>query len=207
MALVTAFVALFTITNPVGNIPLFLTLTANQTPRQQRATAWTAAFAVAVILVICLFVGQIILRLFGIRIEAFTLAGSFVVATLAWSMLSIQTSGQRHTEQEKDEAVSKPSITVVPLAIPILAGPGAISTVISSATNLNFVEKAFGTGVILAVAAAVGVILSLAVDIRRILGVSGMNVLTRIFGLILLSIAVGSAAGALVKIFPALCGR
>ena len=145
MEFVTAFVALFTITNPVGNIPLFLALTTNQTPRQQRITARTAAFAVAVVLIICLFVGQAILHLFGIRMEAFTFAGSLVVATLAWSMLSIQTSGQRHTAQEGDEAASKASITVVPLAIPILAGPGAISTVISSATNSNLVEKAIGT--------------------------------------------------------------
>jgi multiple antibiotic resistance protein len=122
-------------------------------------------------------------------------------------MISIQTSGQRHTAQEGDEAVSKASITVVPLAIPILAGPGAISTVISSFTNANQAQKAIAAAAIVAVAIAVGIILSLAVKIRELLGVAGTNVLTRIFGLILLSIAVGAAARSLTALFPALCGR
>ena len=186
---------------------MFLSLTVNQSPRQQRTTAWSAAFAVAVILMICLFVGQAILHLFGIRIEEFTLAGSLVVATLAWSMISIQTSGQRHTVQEGDEAANKASITVVPLAIPILAGPGAISTVISSFTNASLVEKAVGTGAIIAVAIGVGIILSLAVKIRDLLGVAGTNILTRIFGLILLSIAVGSAAPRARRDFPGAGGK
>ncbi len=200
----TAFMALFTITNPIGNIPLFLALTAKQSLKQQRQVIIVAAIAVMVTLIISLFLGKTILSIFNIQLAAFELAGQVIIATLAWSMLHAQTSNQRHTSEEQVEATTKDSIAIVPLAIPILAGPGAMSTVISYASRASGSQDLLAVLVILAVTVTIAVCLLLAPTLQRLLGVTGMNVLTRVFGLLLLAISIGSAANALKELFPML---
>lgn len=202
--LIAAFIALFTITNPLGNIPLFLSLTWQQSEAQQRRTAIGASAAALVVLLVTLLLGQSILNALHIRFEAFMLAGSLVIAALAWSMVNIRTSRQQHAEEEKDEIDSQSAVTVVPLAIPILAGPGAISTVIGYHAGADPGKLLVDAGAIAAVSVSIGVILSLATRIRALLGVTGLNVLTRLFGLLLLSIAIGNAATALRALFPSL---
>jgi multiple antibiotic resistance protein len=203
MNFLTAFLALFFIANPVGNIPLFITLTCQQTPREQLRDAWVASLVVAIVLIISLYCGEMILAAFRIQIHAFSLAGSLVIGTLAWSMLHIQQSRQRQTPQESEEASSRDSVAIVPLGIPILAGPGAISTVITFTSNTPSFRM-LGIWVILAVALAVAVILSLAPKIQASFGATGMNVFTRLFGLLLLAVAIGNAANAIKALFPVL---
>jgi multiple antibiotic resistance protein len=200
----TAFIALFTITNPIGNIPLFLALTAKQSLKQQRQVVVVAAIAVMITLIISLFLGKAILSIFNIQLAAFELAGQAIIATLAWSMLRAQTSHQRHTPEEQAEAATKDSIAIVPLAIPILAGPGAMSTVISYASRANGSQDLLAVLAILAVTIAISACLFFAPALQKLLGVTGMNVLTRVFGLLLLAISIGSAASALKELFPLL---
>jgi multiple antibiotic resistance protein len=203
--LVTVFVTLFTIANPIGNIPLFLTLTAEQSLTAQRRTALITAVAVAITFVVCLFFGQAILKLLGINLYAFKIAGMFVISSLAWSMIRAEPSSHRHTKAEHEEAMQKDSVAVVPLAIPITAGGGAMAAVISYAGNVqNQAAMLEGILAIMAVALSIWAIYASAPLISRLLGVSGMTILTRVFGLLLLAIAITTIADALTKLFPVL---
>jgi multiple antibiotic resistance protein len=204
--LITIFLALFTICNPVGSIPLFLSLTEKQTAEHQRRVALGASVAVMVIFLVTLFLGQGILNLFSININAFRLGGSFVVIVLAWSMINVQNSRQRHTPEEHRESTAKlQSVAVVPLAIPILAGPGAISTLIGyTGGSQNPATLLLYVLIIVLVSLSILVILLLAPYLQRIIHQTGMNIMTRIFGILLLSIGIGDVVIALKALFPLL---
>jgi len=199
------FVALFTIVNPIGNIPLFLALTCGQTPQEQKRTALVASAAVMVILLLTLFSGETILTLFGINIHAFRLAGMAVVASIAWSMLKANTSQLQQSSTENQEAVEMDSIAIVPLAIPLLAGAASISLVINFASEVEgLADMIKGVVVVVLVSIATALTLLVAPGVQRVLGISGMKILTRIFGLLLLAIALSESAEALKELFPAL---
>ncbi len=203
--LTVEFIALFTIVNPIGNIPLFLALTCDQTPREQRHTALVASAAVMITLLAALISGETLLGIFGINLQAFRLAGMAVIASLAWSMLKARTSRMRHSPAENQEAGEKDSVAIVPLAIPILAGAGSISLVINYAAQVEgLMDMAKGAAIVILVSTATALTLLASPSVARVLGISGMNILTRIFGLLLLSIAVGGAASALKALFPVL---
>lgn len=205
LSISVAFIALLTIVNPIGNIPVFLALTCDQSPNEQRHTALAASMAVMVILLVSLFSGETILGIFGISLDAFRLAGMAVIASLAWSMLNAKMSPIQHTSEEKRDAELKQSVTVVPLAIPILAGAGSISLVVGYAAEVSSpLDMAKGAVIILLISLTTAMVLLTAPNVQKILGISGMNILTRIFGLLLLAIAVNGAAAALVDLFPAL---
>ena len=199
LSLVTTFVGLLTITNPIGNLPIFLTLTADQGERRRRQTAMFVAFAVFVVLVVALLAGEPVLELFDIDLHAFRVAGALVIAALGWAMLTARRSpvlGRR------DEAQS---VTIVPLAIPVLAGPGAISLVITYGVRADsFREYALEVAIIGLVALAVAAVLVVGPVVARILGSTGMDVLTRIFGLLILAIAIGAIFDVLKEEFPGL---
>jgi multiple antibiotic resistance protein len=203
----TVLVTLFTITNPIGNLPLFLALTENQSTSGKRQTAVVTAIAVAITLLVCLFFGQLILNLLGINIYAFKIAGMLIISALAWSMIRAESSSQRHTDEEHDHALQKSSVAVVPLAIPITAGGGAMAAVISFAGTIKGAEVAEGVAAILIISVLVLAIYSAAPLLSKALGVSGMNILTRVFGLLLLAIAVTTIATALGELFPVLASN
>jgi multiple antibiotic resistance protein len=199
------FIALFTIVNPIGNIPLFLALTCDQTPQEQKRTALVASAAVMITLLVTLFSGETLLKLFGININAFRLAGMAVVASLAWSMLKANTSQLQQSPAENQEVVEKDSIAIVPLAIPLLAGAASISLVINFAAEVDgLADMIKGVVIVVLVSIATALTLLAAPGVQRVLGISGMKILTRIFGLLLLSIALGESAEALKELFPAL---
>lgn len=205
ISLSVAFIALFTIIDPIGAVPLFLALTSGQTPQEQKRTALVASTAMMVTLLVALFAGDDILKLFGINLHAFSLAGMIVIATMAWSMLNAKMSPIQHTKAEDQEAEQKDSVAIVPLAFPILAGAGAISLVISYASQASgFEDMIYGAVVIALVSIATALVLLASPRIQKLLGLTGMNILTRIFGLLLLAIAIGGAATALIALFPAL---
>ena len=199
------FTALFVIVNPIGAIPLFISYTRGQTPTEQRVTASTAAKAVGVVLILSIFVGDYLLGFFGIGIPAFRVGGGILILLMAISMLNARQGGARYTEEEGREGEEKDNIAVVPLAIPLLAGPGAISTTIIYAHKAQtFWSK---SGLVLAallVAASVAVALHLAESIAERLGRTGINIATRIMGLILAAVAVEFIAGGLTQLFPGL---
>jgi multiple antibiotic resistance protein len=195
--LIAVAIALLTITNPIGSVPIFLGLTAGFDAAKQRRTALLVGVAVSAVLLVSLLVGKYVLAAFGIDLTSFRIAGNLLVASIGWAMLTAKTGGPA------PGGGSSP--TVVPLAIPIIAGPGAISLVITFAEQHTGVLNLIGGAIaVLVVAAAIAVVLFFAPRLQKILGNSGMNILSRIFGLILLAIAVQSIIDALTDAFPVL---
>ena len=202
---VKIFVAVLVIVNPIGAIPVFVSLTSHQpTPERQR-TAQVTAVSVAVVLIgACLF-GESLLRFFGISMGSFRVGGGILVMLLAVTMFNAQLSGSKHTSEEAKEAEQKPGVAVVPLAIPLLSGPGAISTAIIYTQQAT---SWFHIGILITscimISLAVWITLRLAIPIGSALGRTGINIVTRLMGLILAAIAVEIIASGLGILFPAL---
>jgi multiple antibiotic resistance protein len=197
--LVATGIGLFTIVNPVGNLPIFLALTEDEAGPERRRTAIQVALAFTVLLLASLFAGEAVLELFGIRIDAFRMAGYAVLVALGWSMVGGR-AGAAFAPAREGEGVA-----VVPLAFPLLAGPGAISFVISYADHADTaLDYALGAAVILVVAAITLAALALGPAITRRLGAGGMDILTRFFGLLLLAIVIGGIFEVLGEALPGL---
>jgi multiple antibiotic resistance protein len=186
---ITTLVALFAIVSPITSIPVFLTLTAGRSTKERRVTAMQTAAVSGVTLLIAYFVGDIILKLLSIQIEAFRIAGALVIGAIGWSMVM----GRKNTIFESRAS----GATVVPLAIPLMAGPGAIATVIAIGNSDRGSVRIADLVIILILAALTGILLLLAAPIEKGLGEQGLMVLTRIFGLLLLSIAVSTIMSSL----------
>ncbi|VDZ73830.1 MarC family integral membrane protein [Atlantibacter hermannii] len=118
------FIGLFALVNPVGIIPVFISMTSYQTAAARNKTNLTANLSVAIILWTSLFLGDGILQLFGISIDSFRIAGGILVVTIAMSMISGKLGEDKQNKQEKSETAIRESIGVVPLALPLMAGPG-----------------------------------------------------------------------------------
>ncbi|MHB1173995.1 MAG: MarC family protein [Sulfuriferula sp.] len=198
-------VGIFAILNPLGAIPIYLSLTADRRPAEMHHTAAKAAIAVAVILILTVWVGDSLLSFFGIGLPAFRIAGGLLVLLIAIAMFHARTSPARQTDAEQTEAESKNDIAVVPLAIPLLAGPGAISLVIVDAHQAgNWPEKlVFSVGLV-GIGVIVWLVLRLAEPIGERLGTAGLNIATRVMGLILAAMAVQFMADGLLALFPGL---
>lgn len=199
------FAALFVIVNPIGAIPLFIMYTRGQSIAERQITARTTATAVAVVLVLSIFLGDYLLQFFGIGIPSFRVGGGILILLMAISMLNAQQGGARYTPEEGREGEEKDNIAVVPLAIPLLAGPGAISTTIIYAHKVKgVIDVAILVIAALLVALSVAVALHLADSIANRLGRTGINIVTRIMGLILAAVAIEFMADGLIQLFPKL---
>lgn len=198
-------IGIFAILNPLGAIPIYLSLMADRRPEEMHRTALKAAVAVAVILTLAVWVGDALLSFFGIGIPAFRIAGGLLVLIIAIAMFGAKTSPARHTDAEQAEAEAKNDIAVVPLAIPLLAGPGAISlTIVDAHQVVSLADKfVFSLGIVW-VAAIVWLILRLAEPIGERLGTGGLNIATRVMGLILAAMAVQFMADGMLELFPGL---
>lgn len=198
-------VALVSVVNPIGAIPIFASLTADSSTRERRRVATRTSLSVGLILLLMLFAGDSILHLFGISVASFRVGGGIIVLLMAISMIQARVSRAKHTQEEGEEAADKASVAVVPLGIPILAGPGAISTVIVYAHHEGVPLHALllGIGIVL-VALVVWLCLRAAPFIGNGLGQTGVNVITRIMGLILAAIAVEFIVHGLIELLPVL---
>lgn len=200
-----ALVSLFAIVDPVGSTPIFLSLTSGLSAAERNALALRAAAAVFALLMGAALLGDAALRLFGIRVPSFQVGSGILLLLVAMDMWNVKPSRARHTPEEDLEAAEREDVAVVPLAIPLLAGPGAISTVILYAQG-----RPVGLGVpaltllILLVSASCWVAFRLAGPLGRMLGQTGINILTRVMGLILAALAVEFIVGGLRGLFPAL---
>jgi multiple antibiotic resistance protein len=198
-------IGLMVIVNPLLAVPAFAALTGGEDHTQRRTTAYHAALTVAVVLSASALGGQALLHLFGISVPAFQVGGGILILLMAIAMLHARMSGARHTEEEADEAQEKEQVGVVPLGVPLLAGPGAISTVIIYAHNGT---GWLYTGVLVAeiwlVAGLVWLSLHLGEGVARVLGTTGLNIATRIMGLLLAAIAVGFITHGLRVLLPGL---
>ena len=173
---------------------------------ERKKIARQSAFAITVVLLIVLWIGQYLLRFFGIDIAALETAGGIIVLSLGLSMLHNQPSKQSHTEAEASASKEKPSIAVVPIAIPIVAGPGAITTVLlaGSGQQGNVVSLAEMSAVCGLFGLLFWVCFGFASRLSSSVGVHGIAIVTRVMGMILAAIACGMIASGLQKLLPGL---
>ena len=204
-AYIKLLAGLLPVVDPIGAIPLFISLTEHRSSEERQRIAWVCAMSVGAALLIAHIGGSFWLKFFGIGIPSFQIAGGIVVLFMGISMVKASHDRSRNTPEERVESVDKESIAVVPMAIPLLSGPGAMSTVIVN-HNLNpsWNYDVLAAGVIATVALAVLFCLLMAEKIEDLLGTTGMNVITRVFGLIILSIAVEFITKGLAAVFPIL---
>jgi multiple antibiotic resistance protein len=228
---VTMTVALFAITGTIAIIPIFVGVTDGQTGSQQRKTALIAAATYVVAGLIALFVGNAALSVFGISVPALRVAGMAVVAVIGWQMLNAPTptaqdaagdegaagKGVHHLHAASNTKVAKagsaarkqiPSPTtvgVMPLGFPIYGGPGVLSVIIAWGSGSKPVYMA-GIVAILANAAVIILLDFLATPITKLIGAEGLLVTEKVFGLIVVAIAVTGMASALLALFPGLAG-
>lgn len=199
------FAALLAIVDPIGAIPIFIGLTTTQSSAERHRVGLLAAASVGLVLGGALVTGETLLRLFGITIASFRVGGGILLLLMAISMMHARVSPAKQVQQEAEEAVDRDSVAVVPLGIPLLAGPGAISTVIlyahRGASVMHYLILGLG---ILMVAAIVWASFRSAPFVASILGRTGINVVTRIMGLIMAAIGVEFIANGLKQLLPGL---
>ncbi len=135
MDILKSFISLLALINPVGAIPFFMSLTAQQSDGERRRTIRIAAVSVFCVIAVTTLLGQQIISFFGISVGSLQVGGGIIMLLMAINMLNAQIGNSRSTPEERHEAEQKDNIAVVPLAIPLLTGPGAISTVIIYAAN------------------------------------------------------------------------
>lgn len=200
-------ITLLAIVNPIGVIPFFIHFTRNFSAAQRRKTVRVAAFTAFLVIAVSALVGLQILEFFGISLASFQVGGGLLLLMSAIQMLNAQPAESR--AQDVDEGASRAdsgaSIAVVPLTIQLLTGPAAISTVVIYAEKTRHVwELGVLVGYGLIIGVATWLALSTAGRVGRFMGQTGINVMTRLMGLILAAIAVEVMSDGLLKLFPAL---
>lgn len=198
------FGALFSIMNPLGTVPVFVSLTKENTKLEQNKIALWTSLNVLIILVISFFFGKFILSFFGISLNALKIAGGLIIASSGFALLTGEFS--KHKGMKKDKVQkdinSRSEISLTPLAIPMIAGPGTISLLIT------YNQEYSGTNNILIILGAILVstffiylILKSSFYIVKALGASGINALSRIIGFIVIAIGVEFISSSLISIF------
>lgn len=201
-----ALVSVFAVMNPLGNLPIFMSLTAGDSRSDQRKTATKSIGIAFLILMLFLLLGNAIFSLFGITVAAFRVAGGILIFGIAYNLLHAKPSHMHAPkEQEQQDVASKDDISVTPLGTPLLAGPGTIATVMGLAAGpdqlANSIAVFIGFSVVLL---GTWMIFWYAGAISRRLGQTELNVVSRLMGLLLAVIAVQMGAAGLAGLFPAL---
>jgi multiple antibiotic resistance protein len=187
-----ALSAVFFVIDPMANVPLFLTITSAHTPEQKRAVARRAAFAAWLILCVFALAGGVIFQLFGISLGAFKVAGGIMLMLMSIDMMRAHTSATKTTEEEQVDSRTRDDVAIFPLAIPMLAGPGAIATVMVFMSRAQW-RPIPTAGVFFAVTATCLVtwlLMRSAASAERFLPKTLLRAFERIMGLLLASVAV-----------------
>jgi multiple antibiotic resistance protein len=199
------FVTLTAVLDPFLAVPIFLTVTASQSVRARVVLVRVVSITVFVVLAASALLGDTILTAVGASLSAFRVGGGLVLLLMALAMLNAQAGGVRQSEEEAAELEAGELKGVVPLAVPLLAGPGAISTTIIAA------EKGAGAphlaailGCIALVSLLTWVVLRAANHIGSRLGTTGLNIATRLLGLLLAALAIQTMAEGMKELFPGL---
>lgn len=199
------FLGLVAAVNPIGIMPVFVSLTSHMTVEEKNKTAATANIAVAVILITALLGGQVLLDMFSISLDSFRVAGGLLLLSIAFSMMSGKLGEDKQNKQEKSEHISREQIGIVPIAMPLMAGPGAISSTIVYGSRYPGMFDTLGIALtIAAFSVSSWLLFRSAPYIVRILGQTGINVITRIMGLILGALGIEFIANGLRSLFPGL---
>ncbi|AMM26690.1 hypothetical protein AX767_09060 [Variovorax sp. PAMC 28711] len=211
MDLIKPLVTLVAIVNPLAIVPFFIHYTQGYSDAQRKRTVVVSAFSAFVVIATSALLGLQLLSFFGISIASFQVGGGLLLLLSSLSMLNAQPAEQKSNPEEiratEVKASMGASIAVVPLTIPLLTGPATMSTVVIYAEKTRHLWELLvlvGYGVVVALATAVA--FSLADPIARVLGKTGINIMTRLMGLILAALAVEVMSDGLTKLFPALHG-
>ena len=204
-------ITLLAVVNPLAIVPFFIHYTEGFSRQQRRETVVTAAFTAFLVISVSALLGLQVLEFFGISLASFQVGGGMLLLTSALNMLNARPAEAKPATQDLEQGAEKAamgaSIAVVPLTIPLLTGPATISTVVIYADRAQTVWQMaalVGYGVVIALATAIA--FALADPIARVLGKTGISVMTRLMGLILAALAVEVMALGLLKLFPALAG-
>lgn len=193
-------VTLISIINPIGVIPIFLSLTQDASKEEIKKIASSCSLAVAVTIIISLILGKYILLLFQISIPSFTIGGGIMLFSMAFGMISAKTSAHKLNKQEIKQQETNHEIGIVPMAIPLLSGPGAISVSIIHAKSFTGIEQwSIALIGVIIIALIVKFALLSSEKIGKKMGTLGLNVLTRVMGIILLSMSIEMIASGVIK--------
>ncbi len=203
--LVTAFVTLFVVIDPLGIAPIFASITPKDTAPQRRQIAVKGVIIAAVILVAFALGGQLLLTALGIGLPAFQIAGGLLLLLLSIDMVMVRHSGLRETTPgEAEEGIQRSDVSVFPLAIPLIAGPGALTSIVllMGEARHDLVVQALVLAVMLAVLAITLICLLVTGRLIRLLGQTGINVVTRVFGIIMAALSVQFILDGLGAVWP-----
>lgn len=196
------FAALFSVLNPIGAIPVFVGLTQDYTKKELSKTSLLTAINVLIILVVSYFIGEYVLKFFGISIEALRIAGGLIIANSGFGLLSGEVKKRKGINKKvESEAQNRTNIALTPLAMPLLAGPGSISLLIAFYQEHNKIEA-----IIIALAAMVAIAISIFLILRsahylvKYLGESGIVAISRIVGFFVIAIGIQYIVNAVLKI-------
>ena len=209
MDILKPLIALLAIVNPIGVLPFYIHFTNGFSREQRQRTIRVAAFSAFVVIAVSAVAGLRIIEFFGISLASFQVGGGMLLLVSALQMLNAQPAESRPVDlvEGSDKADAGDSIAIVPLTIPLLTGPATISTMVIYAEKTRHwwqIAVLVGYGVVIGL--SVWLAFSLAGRIARVLGKTGINVMTRLMGLILAALAVEVMSDGLVKLFPVLAG-
>ena len=196
------FGALFSVLNPIGTVPIFVSLTQDFTKKERSNLSLRTSINVFIILIISFFIGQYVLSFFGITISALRIAGGIIIASSGFSLLNGNFTKNRGINKKVEEDIStRNAIALTPLAMPMLAGPGSISLLIAFYQEHNSTQEIIVSSLsILVVSIVIFLILRSANYIARILGASGIVAVSRIIGFLTISIGIQYIISAVLSI-------
>lgn len=201
---VMVFVALFSIMNPFGTVPIFVSLTQKNNKLERNRIAFWTSINVLIILMISFFSGKFILMFFGISLNALKIAGGLIIASSGFALLTGKFSKHKGMERSKvkEDVKTRSEISLTPLAIPMIAGPGTISLLITYNQEYTGITNILTVvGAILLATTCIYLILKSSFYIVKVLGASGINALSRIIGFIVIAIGVEFIISSLVLVF------
>ena len=194
-----AVTSVFFLVDPFAVIPMFLAITADSPQGERRLMARRSAWTCAIVLSVFALAGSLIFKMFGITLPAFKIAGGIILLQIGLDMLQARQSGTKVTPEETQEGTVKEDASIIPLGMPMLAGPGAISTVMVLVGESHSIwQHVVIYSTIVATAFASFLILSAAGSVQRYMGQTGIRILTRMMGLLLVALAVQFVANGLI---------
>jgi multiple antibiotic resistance protein len=206
---VVALSAIFFVVDPLANVPIFLSITSAFAPAQRRRVAWGGAIAAWVLLCIFAFAGGLIFQAFGISLGAFKIAGGLMLLLMSIDMMRAQPSRTRTTTEEQDESRAQGDIAIFPLAIPMLAGPGAIATVmvLMSRAAWDPIRTSAVFVAITVTCAVAWLLMRGAANAERLLPKTLLRAFERVMGLLLAAVAVEFIAGGVRDLIRDMIGK
>ena len=196
---VATFIFFFTVIDPIGSVPVFIAVTSGRSEKTKRKIAVKAAIVSALVLVFFVAAGEVILTVMSVPIAAFQIAGGIVLFLFALSMIF----GESKPEEEVKMVEENTESAIFPLAIPSIAGPGAMLAAVLMTENNRFdlVQQVFTTGIMLGVVLIAMILMLIATPVHRIIGSAGASIISRVMGLILSAVAVTNVLAGLKEYF------